>query len=128
MGTLCGQIAPLSDRWGQDMAEGAETTEPDYVVVPAHPAVDGERHDVRFELRQSQTGMPAGVAFTTVAKLVGQLGRYQPWVVLRTDRYRELLARASVSSIMLDPEVDPRTVQWSAEAVDLLAKANNGWI
>lgn len=90
--------------------------------------VDGERHDVRFELRQSQTGKPAGVAFTTVAKLVGQLGRHQPWVVLRTDGYRELLARASVSSIMLDPEVDPRTVQWSAEAVDLLAKANNGWI
>jgi hypothetical protein len=40
---------------GQDMAEGAETTEPDYVVVPAHPTVDGERHDVRFELPQSQT-------------------------------------------------------------------------
>jgi hypothetical protein len=100
-------------------------SEPEYVVVPAHPAAHGDRTDVRFELRQGPAGEVVGVAFTTVAKLVEQLGRFQPWMVLKTAGYRELLARVQVQGMVLDPVVDPATVHWSEQALQSLVEVND---
>lgn len=109
------------------MAQGF--AEPEYVVVPAYPAVTGDRKDVRFELRDGHGGEPVGVAFTTVARLVDQLGRCQPWLVLTTRRYRELLARVRVREILLDPEVDAAAPRWSAQTTTALLEANHhGWL
>lgn len=102
----------------------SEPEEPKYVVVPAYPAVSGEQRDIRFELRAMPDGSPAGVAFTTVERLVEQLGRFQPWLILETSGYRALLARTEVRHIALDPTVDPDTVHWSAEAVRELMEVN----
>ena len=103
---------------------GADTG-PEYVVVPAYPAVTGEQKDVRFELREGPSGAPVGVAFTTVEKLVRQLGRFQPWMVIKTDEYRELLAKTQVRTILLDPDVDTSTVHWSDEAITALTEVND---
>jgi hypothetical protein len=98
---------------------------PEVVVVPAYPAVAGERRDVRFELRRAESGDAAGIAFTTLEKLIDQLGRFQPWIVMRSDRFCQLLAAVPVSSIVLDPQVAGSAPQWSSEAVDALTQVND---
>ncbi len=75
---------------------------PEVVVVPAYPTVVGERKDLRFELRRAESGDAVGIAFTTVEKLIEQLGRFQPWIVMRSDRVCQLLAAAAVTTIVLD--------------------------
>lgn len=80
---------------------------------------------MRFELREGPSGAPVGVAFTTVEKLVQQLGKFQPWMVIKTDEYRKLLAKTQVTTILLDSQVDPSTVHWSDEAITALTEVND---
>jgi hypothetical protein len=98
---------------------------PKIVVVPAYPAVMGERRDVRFELRRAESGDAVGIAFTTVEKLIEQLGRFQPWIVMRSDRFCQLLAAVPVTTIVLNPHVTRSAPQWSLEAVDALMEVND---
>ncbi len=98
---------------------------PEIVVVPAYPAVAGERRDVRFELRRAESGDVVGIAFTTMEKLVEQLGRFQPWIVMRSDRLCQLLAAVPVTTIVLDPHVTGSAPQWSSGAVDALMEVND---
>jgi len=98
---------------------------PEVVVVPAHPAVTGERKDVRFELRRAESGHAVGIAFTTVEKLIERFGRFQPWIVMRSDRFRQLLAAVPVTAIVLDPHLTVSAPQWSSEAVDALMEVND---
>jgi hypothetical protein len=98
---------------------------PEVVVAPAHPAVAGERRDVRFELRRAESGDVVGIAFTTVEKLIEQLGRFQPWIVMKSDRFRQVLAAVSVTTIVFDPHVAGSAPQWSSEAVDALMEVND---
>jgi flavin reductase (DIM6/NTAB) family NADH-FMN oxidoreductase RutF len=98
---------------------------PEVVVVPAYPAVAGERRDVRFELRRAESGDAVGIAFTTLEKLIERLGRFQPWIVMKADHFCQLLAAASVTTIVLDPHVVGSAPQWSSEAVDALMEVND---
>lgn len=99
---------------------------PEYVVVPGHPITTGDGREVRFELRESDSGERAGIAFTSVAELIAQLGRFQPWMVMRSTGLRNLLAAAGVKLIVLDPEIDPTSSRWSQEAIDALVEVNDG--
>lgn len=67
-----------------------EPAEPEYVVVSAYPAVSSDRRDVRLELRRGPSGEPVGVAFTTVTKLVEQLGRFQPATLVEANEHSRL--------------------------------------
>lgn len=98
---------------------------PEVVVVPAYPVVAGKRRDVRFELRRAESGDAVGIAFTTLEKLIEQLGRFQPWIVMKSDRFCQLLAAVPVTTIVLDPHVVGSAPQWSSEVVDALMEVND---
>ncbi len=76
-------------------------------------------------LRRAESGDAVGIAFTTVEKLIEQLGRFQPRIVMRSDYFRQLLAAVPVTTIALDPHVAGVAPQWSSEAVDALMEVND---
>lgn len=91
---------------------------PEQICVPAHPAAgdaDAEPR-VRIELRR-RGGEPVAIAFSSVAALVEQLGRAQPWMVMDTARLRRHLAAVGVREILLDPDLTGSPGRW--ERADL---------
>lgn len=88
------------------------------VFVPAHPGVDEGETTIRFELRQASEDEKVAPAFTSVEKLVEQLGEAQPWVSVTVERLRALTQAMGVEKIYLDPEVDPGTGRWTDEDLE----------
>lgn len=88
------------------------------VFVPAHPGVDEGETTIRFELRQASENEMVTPAFTSVEKLVEQLGEAQPWVSVTVERLRALTQVMGVEKIYLDPEVDPGTGRWTDEDLE----------
>ena len=86
--------------------------------MPAHPgsrSVDGQPR-VRIELRRCG-GEPVAVVFGSVARLVEQLGRTQPWMVVDAGRLRACLAAVGVHRMLLDPDLSGSPGRW--ELADL---------
>lgn len=53
--------------------------------------------------RLADNNVPVGLAFTTLAALVTNLGDYQPWVKLPMVAYVAALRRAGVDRVQIDP-------------------------
>ena len=91
-------------------------TLPPVVVVPAHPGP----HGVQLELTLLGDGTAAVVAFSTVAGLVAELGRNQPWAMLPASTV--LTAGRRAAAVVLDPAPGVCAALWSAPRVDALAE------
>jgi hypothetical protein len=90
----------------------------DLVFVAAHPRVKDGRKDVVFEARMLETGKAAGIAFSSIERLVEALGRAQPWVAMPLGRFRELMGAAGIADVALDPKVPRDAMRWQKEDVD----------
>lgn len=88
------------------------------VFVPAHPGVDQGESTIRFELRQVNDEEMVAPAFTSLEKLVEQLGEAQPWVSVTIERLRALTQVMGVEKIYLDPEVEAGSGQWTTEDLE----------
>ncbi|WP_243118385.1 SseB family protein [Actinomyces wuliandei] len=67
-------------------------------------------YGAEIELRQTQDGRVALLAYTALDRLVRGMGPHQPWVLYPTDRLGDLDSVQPYQVIYLDPEV-PRE-QW----------------
>jgi hypothetical protein len=90
----------------------------DLVFVAAHPRVKDGRKDVVFEARTLESGKAAGIAFTSIQRLVDALGQAQPWVAMPLGRFRELMGAAGVEDVALDPKVPQDAMRWQHQDVD----------
>lgn len=106
----------------------------DTVVVPAHPvrspdaeadgnvaadAVPPSERQLVLETRRSMAGMPCGLAFTSVQRMVSCLTEEQPWVAMPLGAARALYGEAGVRTVAVDPVAsDDHTTGGEAERVD----------
>lgn len=74
----------------------------DLVFVPARPNAQGDGVEIETR-RLADNNVPVGLAFTTLAALVTNLGDYQPWVKLPMVAYVAALRRAGVDRVQIDP-------------------------
>ena len=91
-------------------------TLPPVVVVPAHPGP----HGVQLELTLLGDGTAAVVAFSTVAGLVAELGRNQPWAMLPASTV--LTAGRRAAAVVLDPAPGVCAALWCTPRVDALVE------
>jgi hypothetical protein len=110
-------VIGAGDGFGQD--DLPEAVSDSVVFVPAHPGVDKGESTVRFELRQMSDGQPAAQAFTSVEKLVEQLGEAQPWLSMHIGRLRVLAQMMGVETVCVDPEVKPGSGRWTEDDLRL---------
>lgn len=93
------------------------------VIVPAHPPQDRDGGGrVKFELRQAADGSAVLPVFSTVARLVHELGRYQAWVCVPLQAARDAAAQAGVSTVVLDPALRGDVWRWDADRVAELSQ------
>lgn len=91
------------------------------VFVPAHPGVQ-QKGEIVPELRRLADGRVVLPAFSTLAGLVGALGRFQPWAALPLVRAREMAAAVGAGQMLLDPRIGPDVRRWQREDVGALAE------
>jgi len=90
--------------------------------VPAHPGAavgDGEPR-VRIELRR-QGDEQVAVVFSSVGRLVENLGPAQPWMVMDSERLRECLAAVGVHRLLVDPDLRSSPGRWELSDLERLA-------
>jgi hypothetical protein len=61
---------------------------------------------IAFDLRRSEDGAVVAIAFSSLERLIGMLGRYQPWVCVSEDRFRSMIGSVGVRQVMIDPVID----------------------
>jgi hypothetical protein len=88
-------------------------TTPELVIVPARPRNE-ESLPVEFEIRTQADGRAMLPVFSSVAALVRELGRFQPWVCVPWRLAEEAASRATLSCVVLDPVADPSAERWTA--------------
>lgn len=74
---------------------------PELVIVPARPGADGPEMETRYTSSGLEIVLPA---FSSVASLVGVLGRCQPWVCVPLGEAREAATAAGLAGVVIDPE------------------------
>ncbi|KAA0024522.1 SAV_915 family protein [Antrihabitans cavernicola] len=100
---------------------------PDFVVVPAHPAIDKPGGAIEIELFTTRSGTEViAVAFSDVRLLVERLGDAQPWIGLASINFQRSVIRAGIAGIVLDPVDNLLRKRWSDSAVRSLSEALNG--
>jgi hypothetical protein len=104
----------------RDVGGGGAAELPDVVVVPAHPAGPGGG-EVVVEVRSLPDGRLVLPVFGTTGRLAAELGRWQPWAALRLEEVRELMARAGVDLVAMDPRIAEGLVRWRPEDLAVLA-------
>lgn len=109
-------VAVVPAHPGTAPATTVGATLPPVVVVPAHPGP----HGVELELTLLGDGTAAVVAFSTVAGLVAELGRDQPWAMLPASTV--LTAGRRAAAVVLDPAPGVCAPLWSKPRVDALAE------
>jgi len=90
----------------------------DIVLVPAHPSNDSPsqlagdlsadvasraERQVVLETRIAPPGMPCGMAFTSVERIVNCLTEHQPWIALPLGAARALYGDAGIRTVAVDP-------------------------
>lgn len=86
---------------------------PELVIVPARP-LTGAAGLVEFEVRAGADGDIVLLVFSSVAALVAELGRYQPWVCVPWRQAADAAYRAGVACVALDPVASPSAQRWTA--------------
>lgn len=91
------------------------------VFVPARPVTRDGVRQIMYEARDRADGVRAMPAFTTLDRLVEQLGPAQPWAQLPLASLRALLGEAGVTQVDIDPVVDAAAVRWDTDSLHTLA-------
>jgi hypothetical protein len=91
------------------------------VFVPARPRVTGTGNELTYEVRTLADGTLALPVFSTRAKLVAALGRYQPWACVSLRAVQADMARCGVPQVVLDPVVDLSAWRWREDGLRALA-------
>lgn len=107
---------------GDLLSGGFGRGSPEIVFVPAHPA-DREGSDLIFEVRERQDGTPVLPVYSSTERLVEALGPAQPWAAFPTQTARDMMARAGVSMVVLDPHIAPGAPRWRPEDLAEMAES-----
>jgi hypothetical protein len=99
---------------------------PDLVFAPAHP-LPGQGGDLVFEVRELADGTVALPVYSSIARLVAQLGGAQPWAELPLSAAREFMAKVGVRLVVLDAEVAPGAPRWRPDDLAGLAASVSDW-
>jgi hypothetical protein len=87
---------------------------PELVFAPAHPRAR-EAGDVVLEVRELADGRWVLPVYSSTRRLVAALGPAQPWAALPLQATRELMGRAGVALVALDPDIAPGAWRWRQE-------------
>ena len=98
---------------------------PELVIVPARPGI-GQACPVEFEVRTQADGRTVLPVFSSVAALVQELGRCQPWVCVPWRLAEEAAHQARLAHVVLDPVVGTSGQRWAA--ADLRASSEEAAI
>jgi hypothetical protein len=90
----------------------AEDLSTEMIAAPARPGAPGSG-ELTLEARVVQGGGRVLPVFSSVGKLVGALGQWQPWAVLPLERALALAGAAGVKDVLLDPVLSPQAWKWS---------------
>lgn len=93
---------------------------PKLVVVPARPQAAGGRSEVVLEMREQPGGGYVLPVFSSVALLIEQLGRFQPWVCVPL---ASVLPANPGVRVVVDPRIDEAAPRWQEPALEELAAA-----
>jgi SseB protein N-terminal domain len=96
-----------------DAPDGTDTLNP-WVYVPAHPVIKDGVELAEYEVRGLIDGNQVVPAFTSVERLIEQLGTSQPWLKLQIRRVIDFFGR---DHIAVDPSVDPAGWRWDREGL-----------
>jgi hypothetical protein len=95
------------------------------VIAPARPR-SGSGAGLAFEMRMLAGGGLGLPVFSSVAGLVGVLGRYQPWVCVPLAVAEEAVRQAGAGRVVLDPGADSSAWRWSEAGLEGLGVAAAG--
>ena len=98
---------------------------PEYVIVPAHPALGDGPEGIVFETRETPSGETVLPVFSSVSHLVSTLGHAQPWLAMQLRRVRELAAAGGLREVVLDPAAEPGAWMWKFEDLETLEREEN---
>jgi hypothetical protein len=82
------------------------------VIVPTQPPDGGGTRGVAFEVRRLVDGTEVLPVFSTVAALIRELGRYQPWVCVPMSAAREVADQAGAARVVRDPVLGADAWRW----------------
>jgi hypothetical protein len=102
------------------MTEPGSQDLPQLVVVPARPQGASGHCEVVLEMREQPGGGFVLPVFSSVALLIEQLGRFQPWVCLPLASV--MPADPSVR-VVIDPRIEEAAPRWQEPALEELATA-----
>ena len=113
---------PEPDRVGERLDEL-----PEFVFVPAHPAIDKPLGSIEIEMFTLRSaGETIAVAFSTVELLAARLGNAQPWIRLAAINFQRSVIRAGVPGIILDPAEKLLRPRWTPGALRALTEVIGG--
>jgi hypothetical protein len=96
------------------------------VFVPARPRVSGTGNELTYEVRTLADGTMALPVFSTVARLVAALGRYQPWACVPLQAVQADMARCGIPQVVLDPVVELNAWRWRQDGLRAFAARQAG--
>ena len=98
---------------------------PEYVIVPAHPALASGPEGIVFETRETPGGQAVLPVFSSVRTLVSTLGHAQPWVAMPLVKVRELAAAGGLREVVLDPAAEAGAWMWKFADLETLEREEN---
>ena len=98
---------------------------PELIFAPAHPETR-QSEDLVFEVRELADGTRVLPVYSSTSRLAAALGPAQPWAALPLQAMRELMGKAGVELIALDPDVAPSAPRWRpADLAELAASISD---
>jgi hypothetical protein len=97
---------------GTTMTGPSQEGVPELVVAPARPGPRADGADIVFEMRQQPDGGFVLPVFSSVRRLVEELGRSQPWACVPLRDVLATTAQGAAVRIVLDPRIDPGAWRW----------------
>ena len=98
---------------------------PELIFAPAHPETR-QSEDLVFEVRELADGTRVLPVYSSTSRLAAALGPAQPWAALPLQAMRELMGKAGVELIALDPDVAPSAPRWRPADLAELAESISG--
>ena len=109
------------------MRGGDEAEDDVLLYTPAHPLSTGDNATFALEPWKLQNGDVAVIAFSSVPKLVKQLGTSQPWIGCGVEQLQTLAHVNGLEQIVVDPTVYPLAMRWApAHLENLWSRADVG--
>lgn len=91
---------------------------PELVYAPARPIVREGRRELLYEVRDCPDGTRVLPVFTSLDRLVEELGPAQPWAQSPLRAVRALMGAAGVTRVELDPALAGSAWRWTLEDLE----------